>query len=432
MSSTSGQILHERARSLLTLIDGLQIENDLSSARRTLDDWRNEMLLLINNIHLTTTNKLDSLTNRLNQLKQHRSALLRQDILPNLTKMFIEKRKNLSEQELNIIKKKLTKIDIDLQNFGRLLTKISTDEKKLVEQIEILKKIQEENMELSSLDSISTPKYRFTLDSCHSPYLAISEDNHMIIEDDNHLVLYNEQHRINEIPWQNEKNKDFIGSIKDLIYSNYLEQFCILSSVNFFTLDPHMSILEKSEQLKPSTGSHFQSFTSIPNTSDMFFALTTSGSRTNIERWSLLSGSMIKRWYHDIFESDDRLISCIRANETCLAISIKQQKHETGPHSGNNNYWRIDLFDYSLVRMYRGVNLKTGGLGTYLTSYDDRSWLVTNGNNLWLIGEQGDIVEEKTLNEREQIHNIIVKDEDMNGQRQFIIKMGKPAEIRII
>jgi len=137
--SSSGQILHERARSLLTLIDGLQIENDLSSARRTLDDWRTEMFLLINNIHLSTTNKLDSLTGRLYRLKQHRSATLRQDILPNLSKMVIERRKNLSEQELNDIKKKITKTDTDLQVFGRLLTKISNDEKKLVEQIEVLK-----------------------------------------------------------------------------------------------------------------------------------------------------------------------------------------------------------------------------------------------------------------------------------------------------
>lgn len=137
--SSSGQILHERARSLLTLIDGLQIENDLSSARRTLDDWRTEMFLLINNIHLSTTNKLDSLTGRLYRLKQHRSATLRQDILPNLTKMVIERRKNLSEQELNDIKKKITKTDTDLQVFGRLLTKISNDEKKLVEQIQVLK-----------------------------------------------------------------------------------------------------------------------------------------------------------------------------------------------------------------------------------------------------------------------------------------------------
>ncbi len=136
---SSGQLLHERARSLLTLIDGLQIENDLSSARRTLDDWRTEMFSLINNIHLSTTNKLDSLTGRLHRLKQRRSATLRQDILPNLTKMVIERRKNLSEQELNDIKKKINQTDCDLQVFGRLLTKISNDEKKLVEQIEILK-----------------------------------------------------------------------------------------------------------------------------------------------------------------------------------------------------------------------------------------------------------------------------------------------------
>jgi len=137
--ASSAHILHERARSLLTLIDGLQIENDLTSARRTLDDWRTEMFSLINNIHLSTTNKLDSLTGRLYQLKQRRSAILRQDILPNLSKMVIERRKNLSEQELNDIKKKITKTDSDLQVFGRLLTKISSDEKKLVEQIEILK-----------------------------------------------------------------------------------------------------------------------------------------------------------------------------------------------------------------------------------------------------------------------------------------------------
>ena len=84
--SSSAQILHERAGSLLTLIDGLQIENDLTSARRTVDDWRTEMLSLINNIHSSTINKLDSLTDRLYQLKQRRSAVLRQDILPNLNK----------------------------------------------------------------------------------------------------------------------------------------------------------------------------------------------------------------------------------------------------------------------------------------------------------------------------------------------------------
>jgi hypothetical protein len=211
-----------------------------------------------------------------------------------------------------------------------------------------------------------------------------------------------------------------------------------------------MSTLEKSEQLKPSTGnfssgktsevsrfeffslgSHFQSVACLPNSSDVFFALTTSGSRTNIERWSLMSGSLIKRWYHDIFESDDRIISSIRANETCLAISIKQQKIEKGSHH-DNSQWRVDLFDFTLVRMFRGVNLKTGGLGTYLTPFDDRSWLVINGNNIWLIGEQGECVEEKLINEREQLHNIIIKDEDINGQRQFIVKMGQPAELRVI
>lgn len=103
-------------------------------------------------------------------------------------------------------------------------------------------------------DNISTPKRRFTLDSCHSPFLAVSEDNRILIEDDNHLVLFDEQRRIHEIPWHNEKDDVFMGSIKDLIYSNYLEQFCVLSSLNFFTFDPHMSALEKSEQLRPSTG----------------------------------------------------------------------------------------------------------------------------------------------------------------------------------
>ena len=144
-----------------------------------------------------------------------------------------------------------------------------------------------------------------------------------------------------------------------------------------------------------------------------------------------MSGSLIKRWYHDIFESDDRLVSCIRANETCLAICIKQQKIEQD-HLSDRSQWRIDLFDFTLVRMYRGVNLKVGGLGTYITPFDDRSWLVTNGNNVWLLDEQGGCSEEKTIDENEQLHNIIVKDEDINGQRQYIVKMGKPAELRFV
>ena len=152
--SSSGQVLHERARTLLTLIDGLQIENDLLSSRRTLDDWRTEMLSLINNIHLNTTNRLDSLTGRLQYLKERRSASLQQEILPNLGKMAIERRKNLSDQELNDIKKKIIKIESDLQAFGRLLDKTSQDQKKLVEQMDVLKS---NSIECSNLFSLSSP-----------------------------------------------------------------------------------------------------------------------------------------------------------------------------------------------------------------------------------------------------------------------------------
>lgn len=124
-------------------------------------------------------------------------------------------------------------------------------------------------------------------------------------------------------------------------------------------------------------------------------------------------------------------MSCIRANETCLAVCIKQQKTEKGFHH-ENSQWRIDLFDFTLIRMYRGVNLKSGGLGTYITPYDDRAWLAINGNDVWLLDEQGGILEEKKLSDNEQLLNILVKDEDINGQRQFIVKMGKPAELRYV
>ena len=160
--------------------------------------------------------------------------------------------------------------------------------------------------------------------------------------------------------------------------------------------------------------------------------MTTSGARTNIERWSLLSGSLVKRWYHDIFESDDRLILSIRANETCLAVSIKPEKRESGDSHYSHSYWRVDLFDFKLVRMHRGVNLKVGGLGTYITPFDDRSWLVTNSNDIWLLGEQGECIEEKTFDQREKLHNVIVRGEDLHGHRQFILKLGKPAELRIL
>lgn len=98
----------------------------------------------------------------------------------------------------------------------------------------------------------------------------------------------------------------------------------------------------------------------------------------------------------------------------------------------NQDHWRIDLFDYTLVRMHRGINLKSGGLGMYVTPFDDRSWLVCNGNDIWLIGEQGECVEEKRIDQREQLHNILVKDEENTGLKRFIIKMGQPAELRVI
>lgn len=139
MSALSAQALHERARSLLALIDGLRIEDDLLSARRTLDDWRTEMSSLINGIHLSTTNKLDSLTGRLKQLKERRSTSLRQDVLPSLHCMVVERRKQLSEQEMNEMTRKIGRVDGELQGFGRLLKKIDSDEKQLIGQMELLK-----------------------------------------------------------------------------------------------------------------------------------------------------------------------------------------------------------------------------------------------------------------------------------------------------
>lgn len=181
-------------------------------------------------------------------------------------------------------------------------------------------------------------------------------------------------------------------------------------------------------------GSHFQSVACLPYSSDVYFAMNTSGERTTIERWSLISGSLIRRWYHDVFESEDRFICSIRANETCLAISIKQKQRNSNASVSHNDQgqWRVDLFDFSLVRMFRGVNLKTGGLGTYLNPFDDRSWLVINGNDIWLIGEQAELIEENRLDGKEKIHNIFLHDEDQRGQRQLIVKMGQPAELRIV
>jgi hypothetical protein len=115
----------------------------------------------------------------------------------------------------------------------------------------------------------------------------------------------------------------------------------------------------------------------------------------------------------------------MRANENCLAVSIKQL-------SKSNSHWRIDIFDLSLVRMYRGVNLKVGGLATYMTPFDEQSWLVVNGNDIWLLGEQADIIEESKYDSADRLHNVLVKREDLLGQRQFILKVGQPAELRIV
>ena len=319
-------------------------------------------------------------------------------------------------------------------------------------KIKFLLGIQRENLQLTSLNSSTPVKQRFKLDTGHSPYLAISGDDHLLIEDDNHLVLYDGQRRVNEIPWEQGDKQTFTGAIKDIVYSNYLQQFCVLSALNFFTFDAESLILEKSEQLRPSTGStdrsicfdficfssllgnHFQSVACVPNKSEVYFALTTSGSRTIIERWSLLSGSLIRRWYHDVFESDDRLISSIRANEKCLAVCIKQQRNEKHSNASpeGQGHWRVDLFDMNFVRMYRGVHLKIGGLGTFVTPFDDRSWLIINGNDIWLLGEQAECVEEKKFYSEEKLLNVIVKDEDIQGNRQFILKLGQPAELRVL
>lgn len=115
--------------------------------------------------------------------------------------------------------------------------------------------IQRENTHLNLIDRLNSPQRRFILDTDYSPFLAVSDDHHVLIEDDNHLVLYDSERRLNEIPWQQGKDQTFVGSIKDLTYSNHLDQFCVLSSMNFFTLDPRLFTLEKIEPIRPGTGS---------------------------------------------------------------------------------------------------------------------------------------------------------------------------------
>jgi predicted LPLAT superfamily acyltransferase len=82
----------------------------------------------------------------------------------------------------------------------------------------------------------------------------MSDDGFLLIEDDDHLVMFDDVRRINEIPWRTERAQTDAGAIKDLTYSNYLDHFCVLSSLNFFTFDRHLCKLEKSEQIRPITG----------------------------------------------------------------------------------------------------------------------------------------------------------------------------------
>ena len=131
--------LHERARNLLAVIDGLEIEKDLRSSRQTLDDWRTEMISLVEQIYLSSTHRLDSLKTRLEQMKQNRAETLRQEILPNLNKILHDRTKAFPSQQQKQTIKKLEQIDQNLQVFGSLLSKTGQDEKKLIEQIEILK-----------------------------------------------------------------------------------------------------------------------------------------------------------------------------------------------------------------------------------------------------------------------------------------------------
>lgn len=181
-----------------------------------------------------------------------------------------------------------------------------------------------------------------------------------------------------------------------------------------------------------SSGSHFQSVACLPNKSEIYLLLLTSGSRATVERWSLVSGSLIRRWYHDVFESDDRFVSTIRANETTLAFGIKQQKIDKTSSNEPNFHWRVDLFDMNLVRLYRTVHLKSAGLGTFVSPFDDRSWLVANGNDIWILDERAQIIESKQIDQREKLLNIIVKRTNQQAQKEFILKFGQPAELRFV
>ena len=115
--------------------------------------------------------------------------------------MVIERRKNLSEQELNEIKKRrLRKIETDFTSIRKIINKkLAVMKKKLVGQIDILKSRKEcsnhffilcfcfhrtsnvKNTELSILEDLSNPKTSF-LHLIHviHHFLAISDDNHNV------------------------------------------------------------------------------------------------------------------------------------------------------------------------------------------------------------------------------------------------------------
>lgn len=202
-------------------IKDLDVENMISNARQTLEEWRLDCYKKIDQFieekcyQLTqyVIHKIDDHRTHINQMRSKLTQLLNKEEM--ITRYLNSAKSKLEELKNEVTKTEQTTFNIQIQSL------VTSDD---------LIRIKESNPYEFELASLSTP-YK-TIETSKKNWVAsATNENYLLIYKESNLCLVDQEFTIiKSTPWS-------FGEIWDIIWSSVLEKFIVINQKNVFLVD---------------------------------------------------------------------------------------------------------------------------------------------------------------------------------------------------
>ncbi|CAF0890673.1 unnamed protein product [Adineta steineri] len=256
--------------------------------------------------------------------------------------------------------------------------------------------------------------------------LLCTSDRYVLIYDDikTKLILYNNTSYINSFIWDTNE----YGDPCDLTYSYYLDLYCIITNRGLFTWsNENKSIPLHIDSIRSISGNRLWTIASTDTKSDVFILFKLG---SYIERWNSIVGTKswqhIQRWSnHDLFERNDQRIRTIRMTSNYVVWTVESTK---------TSEWRVDLLDYHLQVLRRGINIDN--LDKYssclLSNFGPEQFLIIDSNchSLFLLDSNGSIKLKTDSIINKRIKNAVLMNN--NNQKWLVVRLERPDQLYFI